>query len=392
MRILMIHNYTQQLGGADVATSQEIELLQKYGHEVRLYFRHNDEIKNFSPFRKTLLFFEPTWSFKSYREIKQIIAEFKPDIAHCQSFSPLISPAVYYALAQKKIPIVQTLHEYRLICPIGWLFRNNSICEECVQHSLWRGIFYGCYRNSRIQTASVALMLSSHRLLKTWEKKINVFVTPTEFARSKLIEGGLPSSKIWVNPCFLAEDPGVSRSSREYVLYVGRLSPEKGLVTLLQAWQSLPDVPLKIVGDGPLKSWIEGYIEQHGLQQIELVGLVPIEQVLEYQKKAYFLVIPSIWYETFGRIIMEAYATGTPAIASRLGAMAELVEEERTGLLFSPGNADQLATKVRYALAQEAKLAEWGQKARSCYEKRFSADVAYKSLMKIYENTKKLTH
>ncbi len=162
-------------------------------------------------------------------------------------------------------------------------------------------------------------------------------------------------------------------------------------MTLLQAWQSLPDVPLKIVGDGPLKSWIEGYIEQHGLQQIELVGLVPIEQVLEYQKKAYFLVIPSICYETFGRIIMEAYATGTPAIASRLGAMAELVEEERTGLLFSPGNADQLATKVRYALAQEAKLAEWGQKARSCYEKRFSADVAYKSLMKIYENTKKLT-
>lgn len=287
MRILMIHNYFQRRGGEDESNDQEIQLLKSYNHEVKLYSRHNDEIKDFSAPRKSLLFFEPTWSQKSYREIKRSIQEFKPEIVHFQNFFPLISPSAYYACAEMGVPIVQTLRDYRLLCPIGWFYRNGTVCEECLDHSLWRSISYGCYRDSSTQTASIALMLSAHRALKTWDK-INTFVALTEFSRQKFVEGGLPEHKILVRPNFLATDPGFAEIGREYALFVGRLSPEKGIVNLLKAWRNLPDVPLKILGDGPLRSWVEEYVQKHNLKQVEVVGFVPSKGVLEYQKKLAF--------------------------------------------------------------------------------------------------------
>jgi len=388
MRILMIHNYYQQWGGEDESTEQELQLLQRHGHEVRLYFRHNDEIKTFSSLRKGLLFFEPTWSLRSYREAKHVIREFKPEIVHFQNFFPLVSPSAYYACVESDAPIVQTLHNYRLLCPIGWFVRNGEVCEMCLTHSLWRGVLYGCYHGSRIQTASIALMLTTHRLLKTWLRKVDVYIALTEFSRRKFIEGGFPKSKIFVRPNFLDKDPGLGGPIREYALFVGRLSPEKGLVTLLEAWLNLPHVPLKIVGDGPLRPRIEDYIGQNELGQIELVGFVPLQRVLQYLQKALFLVMPSVWYETFGRTIIEAYATGTPVIASRLGAMADLVEDGKTGLLFNPGEPDDLTAKVQYALEHPEEMARWGREARYVFEQRYSSESAYKSLMEIYEKVR----
>jgi glycosyltransferase involved in cell wall biosynthesis len=385
MRILMVHNYYQQWGGEDESTEQELQLLQRHGHEVRLYFRHNDEIKTFSSLRKGLLFFEPTWSLRSYRETKHIVREFKPEIAHFQNFFPLVSPSAYYACAESGVPVVHTLRDYRLLCPIGWFVRNGEVCEACLAHSLWRGVLYGCYHGSRIQTASIALMLVAHRLLKTWLRKVDVYIALTEFSRRKFIEGGLPKSKIFVRPNFLDKDPGLGGPIREYALFVGRLSPEKGLVTLLEAWRDLPDVPLKIIGDGPLRSWIEEYIVQNELGQIELVGFVPLQRVLQYLQKALFLVMPSVWYETFGRTIIEAYATGTPVIASRLGAMVDLVEEGETGFLFNPGEPGDLAARVQYALEHPEKMARWGREARYVFEHKYSSDSAYKTLMEIYD-------
>jgi glycosyltransferase involved in cell wall biosynthesis len=386
MRILIVHNYTQQRGGADEAAEQEAELLRKYGHEVRIYSRHNDEIIKFSTVKKVFFFFEPTWSRRTYREIELVLAEFNPDLVHFHSFFPLISPSAYYAIAEKNIPVVQTLHEYRLVCPTGWLFRDNKVCNDCMQHSLWKGIFYGCYHDSHIQTASVALMLSVHRFLKTWQNKVHTFITLTEFARTKFIEGGIPESKIVVRSNFLATDPTTCHGERKYALYVGRLSSEKGVVTLLQAWKSLTNIPLKIVGDGPLKSWIKTYIDKWSLSHIDLVGFVSLQEVIEHQRNAYFLVMPSIWYETFGRTIIEAYSTGTPVIASRLGAMTELVKDDETGILFNPGSSFDLAEKVEYAFSQPDRLAHWGENAHHRYVQEFSAEVAYKSLIKIYDN------
>ena len=384
MKVLIVHNYYQHWGGEDESTVQEFRLLKRYGHEVQLYFRHNDEIKSFSPLRKVLLFFEPTWSLRSYREIKKVIQEFRPEVAHFQNFFPLISPSAYYACAESGVPIIQTLRNYRLLCPIGYFFRNGTICEDCLKHTLWRSIRYSCYHNSRIQTASIALMLKTHNLLKTWQKKVDAFIALTEFSRRKFIEGGLPESKIFVRPNFLEEDPGVGESVREYALFVGRLSPEKGLVTLLEEWCNLPDVPLKIVGDGPMRRWIEEYIRRNELRQIELVGFVPLKVVLKYLKKALFLVMPSIWYETFGRTIIEAYATGTPVIASRLGAMAELVEDGRTGMLFNPNEPGDLTSKVQYVLEHPEEMARLGQEARYVFEQRYSSKSAYMSLIEIY--------
>ncbi len=389
MRILVVHNYYQRRGGEDESTDQEVHLLRKYGHQVKLYSRHNDEIKSFSLPRKALLFLEPTWSSRSYQEIKRVIQEFRPDIVHFQNFFPLISPAAYYACAESRVPVVQTLRNYRLLCPSGLFFRDGKVCEECMGHSLWRSLFYGCYRNSRIQTAPVVLMLLTHRMLRTWLRKVDAYIALTEFSKQRFVEGGLPEDKIFVRPNFLSEDPGPGELKREFGVFVGRLSPEKGLKVLLEAWRGLPDVPLKIVGDGPLRPWIEEYIRQNGLDKVELVGFVSSDVVLEYLKRALFLVVPSVWYETFGRTIIEAYATGTPVVASRLGAMVDLVEEGRTGLLFNPGNSEDLKAKIWYIIEHPDEARCWGQKARHVFEEKYSSHSAYVSLIEIYRKALK---
>ncbi|MEM1589791.1 MAG: glycosyltransferase [Candidatus Bathyarchaeia archaeon] len=384
MRILMLHNYYQHWGGEDASTEQELRLLRRHGHEVLFYSRHNNEIKSFSLFRKALLFFEASWSLKSYNEIKKLIRDFQPDVAHFHNFFPLISPSAYYACAEMGIPVIQTLHDYRLLCPTGWLFRDGRVCEDCFSNSLWHGIKFGCYHNSRTQTAAVALMLKTHRILRTWYDKVDAFIALTDFSRRKFIEAGIPKFKIFVRPNFLEGDPGIGESSREYALFVGRLSPEKGLETLLKAWHSLPDIPLKIIGDGPMRSWVEEYIKQNRLKNIELIGFVRGDLIWGYLKKAFFLIIPSVWYECLPRTIIEAYATGTPVIASRLGSMEDLVEDGRTGLLFNPGAPNDLAAKVRFAVKHPNDLMQWGQRARYVFEQKYSSDNAYNSLMEIY--------
>lgn len=386
MRILIVHNYTQQRGGADESTEQEVALLRRYGHEVELFTRHNDEIKEYSPLRKGLLFFEPIWSPKTYRDVSQKIERFQPDVIHCQSFFPLISPALYDAAAAHHVPMVQSLREYRLLCPIGWLFRDNHVCEECMEHSFLRGIKHGCYQNSRVKTASAALMLQIHHMRQTWSEKVDALITPTEFARQKFISGGLPADKIWAHSNFLSQDPGFIDESRSYALYVGRLSPEKGIVPLMEAWRQLPHIHLKIIGDGPLSDWVKDYIQQHQLHQIELLGFCSLVEVIERLRQALVLLLPSIFYETFGRTIMEAYAVGTPVIASRLGAMTELVIEGGTGFLVEPGNAESITQTVEAAMSAPDRLKQLGLQARQYYEQNFTPELAYEQLIEIYQH------
>ncbi len=387
MRILMIHNYYQQRGGEDESTELEVRLLQNHGHKVVLYSRHNREIDDFSPLKKSALFFVPSWSWRSYWDIQSLIGSFKPEIAHFQNIFPLISPSACYACSAAGVPIVQTLRNYRLYCPCGLFFRHETICEECLNHSPWHGIRYGCYRNSRIQTASVAFMLSAHRVLRTWSGKIDAYIALTEFSRHKFIAGGLPGSKIHVRPNFVEHDPGPGGESREFVLFVGRLSRGKGLDLLLEAWRSLPHVPLKIVGDGPLYAWARDSIREKGLKRVDLVGHIDPGSLMQFYRKALLLVMPSIWYETFGRTIIEAYAAGTPVVASRLGAMSELVEEGGTGLLFNPGDAEDLRSRIARALDHPAERGRWGSEARRAYEEQYSAERSYHLLTEIYRKT-----
>lgn len=385
MRILQVHNYFQQWGGEDEQTEHELRLLKSYNHTVQLYSRHNNEIKDYGYVRKGLLFLETTWSYRSYREMRKIIKTFKPDVVHFQNFFPLISPSAYYACSSLNVPCVQTLHDYRMICPMGNMVRNGTPCEECRSHSLLKSIQYACYRNSRIQTASVALMLKVHRLLNTWTQNIDGFIAVSEFSRRKFIEAGIPNHAIEVRPNFLDDDPGPGKHARNHAIFVGRLEQQKGVQTLLQAWQQLPHIPLIVIGKGPLGSWAADYIRENNLRHITLVGFLPFEQVLEYLKRSMFLVMPSTWYETFGRTIIEAFATSTPVIASRLGAMAELISDKRNGLLFNPGDPSDLACKAQYLAAHPLEMERLGKAARSEFCDKYTSQAAHCRLIEIYD-------
>jgi len=386
----MLHNYTQGRGGADESTEQDIALLRSRGHTVEFYARHNDEIQQRSPLGRAQLLIEPSGSPRSYREIQAKIRQFRPDLAHIQSFFPLISPSAYAACRHLGVPVVQTLREYRLLCPAGWLFREGKICETCLTGVPWAAVQHGCYRRSRLASIAPSLMLTIHRFRHTWRDRISHFTTPTAFARQKFIEGGIPPAKLTVRPNFLANDPAAGQPllpmrDRPYALYVGRLSPEKGLFTLLDAWRSLPDIPLKIIGAGDIRPQLERRTQAEGLNQVEFCGFMPLSEVLAQLRSARFLIMPSLWYETFGRTIMEAYALGTPAIVSNLGAMADLVEPDVTGWRFEPGNAAELAQVVHDAWQDLERCQRWSQAARDRFLQQFSAEPAYHNLMQVYQ-------
>lgn len=384
MKILALHNYYQQWGGEDESTEQAIRLLRANGHQVETYTRHNDEIKAYTAWQRFGLAVEPTWSMRSYRGVRSLIREFQPDLVTLDNHFPLLSPAVIHAVYQARLPLIYTLHNFRLLCPIGIFHRAGQICTECMDNGLWRSVLHGCYHGSRLGTLSAAFSIQAHRWLGTWQDKVTAFIVLSEFQRQIVIRGGLPEQKIYLRPNFLDVDPGSGTAERGYALFLGRLEPEKGVQTLLAAWRSLPEIPLKIAGDGALRPAVESALSQADLSHVEYLGRVPLAQVLQLLKGALFLVMPSEWYETFGRTIMEAYATGTPVLASNLGAMADLVSDGRTGLLFEPGNPTDLANKARHLFVNQKQRQEWGQNARQEYLAKYSRAAAYRSIMQIF--------
>jgi glycosyltransferase involved in cell wall biosynthesis len=384
MKILVVHNFYRQPGGEDVVFEAERALLERYGHEVVTFIEDNAQLDSVSPMRVAA---ETVWSRKAQGRIRKLIQEMKPDVAHFHNTFLRISPAAYYACKEMGVPVVQTLHNYRLLCPAATFFRSGQVCEDCLGKALtWPSILHGCWRNSRVQTAVVATMLTLHRWLKTWQKQVDVYIALTEFARQKFIEGGLTAEKIVVKPNFVHPDLGVREGLGQYALFVGRLSPEKGIRTLLQAWQKkLKDIPLKIAGGGPLLNEVQISIQTKALKDVEALGQRAHAEVIALIQGAHFLIVPSECYEAFPLIIVEAFACGVPVIASRLGAMVEIVEDRRTGLHFTPGDADDLAAKVEWAWTHPREMAEMGREARREYEATYTAERNYEMLMGIYK-------
>lgn len=386
MRILIVHNFYQQPGGEDVVVEQEAALLQRGGHTVIKYYRTNDETQALSLWGKAGLPKQVIWASDTVRGLSRLIEQQKPDIVHFHNTFLMISPAAYYACQRFGLPVVQTLHNYRLLCPAATFFRSGQICEDCLnQTPPWPGVFHACYRHSSLQTGMAAAMLTFHRWLKTWQNQVDLYITPTEFARRKFIQGGIPSQKIRVKPNFVDPDPGIKANGGDYFLFIGRLSSEKGVQTLLKAWQLLTDIPLKIVGDGPLRSELQSLKQIQKLDIVEILGQQSPDQVTTLMKKARCVIFPSILYETFGRVIIEAFACGVPVIASQLGAVTELVENERTGLYFSPGNPEELANQIHWAWTQPQRITEMGRQARQEYELKYTAELNYKLLTEIYQ-------
>lgn len=382
MHILVLHNYYHHPGGEDVVFKAEKALLERMGHKVVTFVENNARLKNMNPFKAAA---NAVWSKDAQQKLRRIIQQTRPDIAHFHNTFLMISPAAYYACKEAGVPVVQTLHNYRLICPGALLMRNGRVCEDCVGKAVpWPGVVHSCWRGSRVGTAVVATMLTAHHLMKTWQKQVDVYIALTNFARRKFIEGGLPADKIVVKPNFITPDPGIGLHKGNYALFVGRLSEEKGIQTLLSAWQRLKGIHLKIVGDGPLLDKARAFVQQQGLSKVEFLGRKSRNEVFALMKKARGLIFPSEWYEGFPMTLAEAFATGLPLVASRLGAMAEIVEDGRTGLLFEPGNPEDLAAKVEWAWSHPNVMAEMGGEARQEYEAKYTAERNYEMLMAIY--------
>ena len=381
MDVVMVHNFYQIPGGEDESYRSEVRLLRDAGHGVVTFTEHNDRVNSLGRLRSGL---RAVWSREAHRGLLNILRESKPGVVHVQNFFPLISPSVYYAARCEGVPVVQSLRNYRLLCPVGLLFRDGRVCEDCVGRALpWPGIKHACYRESRAATTAVAAMISAHRLLGTWSEMVDVYIALTEFSRKKFIQGGLPPEKIVVKPDFVIPDPGAGEHRGDYLLFVGRLSPEKGVETLLKAWeQAGTGGRLLIVGEGPIQGRVENASKR--IPGVEFLGPRSVEAVYGLMGNAQALVFPSEWYETFGRVAAEAFAKGTPVVAANIGAVAELVEDGRTGLLFTPGDSGDLAAKIEWVSAHAGRLAKMRCEARREYEAKYTAARNYQALMDIY--------
>ena len=389
MKILFAHNRYQLAGGEDVVVQAEIALLKSNGHEVSGLEVNNDGIVG--GWNKAKAAVSAIYSTASRNLLSAEIKRFHPDVVHIHNFFPLLSPAVYDACRNAGIPVVQTLHNYRLGCPKAMLFRDGEICEDCIGKSVpWPSIIHSCYRSSRTQSAVVAAMIALHQLRNTWHERVNAYITLTNFQREKMIQAGLPEEKIYIKPNFIC-DPGSlvdTGETGEYALFVGRLSEEKGVSTLIDAYIQLHDIdlPLNIIGDGPLRSSLQERVQVAGLENtIKFMGQQNKSTVLTLMQNAKFLVFPSIWYEGFPLTLIEAFACSLSVIVPRLGSMTEIVEDGVTGLFFEAGNAEDLAEKLLWAKAHAQKLLVMGKNARGRYESHYTAEANYQQLLAIYQ-------
>jgi len=380
MRILILHNSYQQAGGEDVMVANEEALLRTHGHEVHLHSVSNDSIQGL--WSEVATAWQAPYSRWGYREVTRIIKKNHPDVVHVHNVFPLLTPSIYDACQDLKVPVVQTLHNYRNICPGALLMRNGKPCEDCIQGTAYQAVLHACYRGSRLGSLAVARMVDIHRRRETWANKVDCFIALTEFGKKKFMEAGFPSWKIAVKPNF-TEAAGlgpVADTNRNGALFVGRLSQEKGIETLLRAWEFL-DVSLRIIGDGPM---MDG-MRVKASTSVAVLGRKDAKQIAEEMARAAFLVMPSEWYEGFPMTVVEAFSQGLPVIASRLGAMEEIIEDGVTGLHFIPGDAEDLARKVLWAIQHPEKMREIGRNARRVYEEKYTSEINYRQLMAIYE-------
>lgn len=381
MNILSVHNRYIYRGGEDESRELENSLLRSHGHNVFEYLADNHNIVRQSMIGVGL---RSVWNGETYSSIRKVIRSKRIGLVKIDNFFPQISPAVLYASRAEGVPTVQALRNFRLLCPGATFFRDGKVCEDCLGKVVpWPGILHGCYRNSQTVTIGPALMASAHRVAGTWERCVTGYIAMSMFSREKFIEGGLPKEKIFVKPNFVM-DSGVGAGKGGYALFVGRLSAEKGIEVLLSAWKRIGSrLPLKIIGIGPLEPQVREAVA--GNSQIEYLGQKSLAETYELMGDAFALVFPSQWYETFGRVVAEAFAKGTPVIGSNLGTIRTIVSHQRTGLHFDSGDPASLAEQVEWLIAHPDERLQMRVAARQEYEKNYTPERNYEALIRIYE-------
>jgi glycosyltransferase involved in cell wall biosynthesis len=373
-RVLTVHAAYQHRGGEDSVIDSEETLLREHGHDVRRFARNNADIASMG---RADLVVRTLWSREAARAFSHEIERFRPDVVHVHNTFPLISPAIYWVADRYGVPVVQTLHNFRLLCPQAMFLREGRVCEDCLGHLPWRGAVRGCYRGSVTQSTVLAGMIGIHRYIGTWRDRVTRYIALNEFCRGKFIEGGLPSDRIVVKPNFV-DFPAPLDQAREGLLFVGRLSPEKGVATLAEALALDSAIQLAVAGSGEEADRIRV------VPGVMMLGSLKGEEIRERMSGAVALVLPSIWYENFPRTLVEAMACSLPVIASRIGALAELVEDGVTGLLFEPGDSVDLSRKMRWAIDHPDRMREMGVAARKRYDAHYTAERNYIQLADIY--------
>lgn len=382
MNIIMAHNYYQQSGGEDQVFTSESNLLESKGHKVIRYTTNNDRIENMYNINLAL---NTLWNQRVLRSLKYLVRRHSIKVIHFHNTFPLISPGSYYAKGKKGPVVIQTLHNFRILCPGALFLRNGNVCERCLLKIFpWPGAFKVCYRKSFLASVGTVAMLVLHQLLGTWQTKIDRFIALTDFAKEKFIQGGIPSDKIVVKPNFVSPDPGSKRRRDNYALFVGRLSSEKGIITLLNAWKQIDSISLKIVGYGPLNEEVKKIVARENFHTVEIIGQLNKNDIFNLMKEAIFLLFPSEWYEGFPNTLVEAFACGLPVIASKLGSIAEIIEDGVTGLHFEAGNPVDLADKIKWLIENPDKSRHMGKNARKVFLEKYTAEKNYKILMNIY--------
>ncbi|MGG1940761.1 glycosyltransferase family 4 protein [Paenibacillus polymyxa] len=384
-KVLIIHNFYQQSGGEDKVVEQESAMLRSSGIETEHYYVHNDSIQSKGLANMAKLAVEAAWSFPEFKRIKELLLRVKPDVVHVHNFFPVISPSVYHACERLGVPVVQTLHNYRLICPAATFMRGNEVCEKCLHGTLLHSIRHGCYRGSQLQTIPVAAMIKFNELIGTWQHKVSRYIALTEFARDKFAESGIPLDRIAVKPNFIHHQTVKAKydPNDRYLLFVGRISAEKGVRNLLQAWSQLEDrggLRLVIIGDGPQKAELAAAYSQ---EDIQFLGKQDGDTVLDCMSRAMYVMVPSIWYEGFPMTIVESYSVGTPVLCSRIGALEEVVEDGVTGFHFQHDDLENIKTVIRRAVAYE-NYAAMRQKVAENYAAHYTEEVNVKQLLAIY--------
>lgn len=379
-KILIVHNYYQIPGGEDTVVANEKQMLEEHGHDVTLYSRNNSELKTMGKLQKLLLPFSTIFNLRTYREIKKIIKEKKIDIVHVHNTLNLISPSVYYAARSMRIPVVQTIHNFRLLCPGATFYRDGHICEDCVQHGLKCAVKHSCYRGSKIQTLACVISTQIHRMTGIYGK-IN-YICLTEFNKKKLLElKQIKEEQVFVKPNFV-ESIGEfvpEEKRKDQFIFAGRLDKLKGIDILLKAWKQMGENAPKLIvcGTGPMEEWCKEYVTENGLN-VELRGFVPNEETRKLIAYSRGLILPTQWYEGFPMSIVEAFSVGTPVICSDLGNVGSIVEEGISGCKFRANAVNELiqAVKKCHGLYVQTK---------KVYQKKYSVEKNYELICSIYK-------